>query len=132
MLLWVGFCALIHDLSWHGRGCSGHWWSAAGFPFWPQLPFTEAELLGAGVHPSSPAHVWGEPPLLSLHTYLGFQGDQGGLRTLQKKWTSFLKARLICSRPDSNLVFNVLRDVCVLRSLDLKDPVFYGVFTPQL
>nr|XP_005907031.1 PREDICTED: semaphorin-4D isoform X2 [Bos mutus] len=60
------------------------------------------------------------------------KGDQGGLRTLQKKWTSFLKARLICSRPDSNLVFNVLRDVFVLRSLDLKEPVFYGVFTPQL
>ena len=61
-----------------------------------------------------------------------FQGDQEGLRTLQKKWTSFLKARLICSRPDSNLVFNVLRDVFVLRSPDLKEPVFYGVFTPQL
>uniref|UniRef100_A0A8C3VPH2 Semaphorin 4D n=1 Tax=Catagonus wagneri TaxID=51154 RepID=A0A8C3VPH2_9CETA len=60
------------------------------------------------------------------------KGDQGGLRTLQKKWTSFLKARLICSRPDSNLVFNVLRDVFVLRSPDLKEPVFYGVFSPQL
>ncbi|KAM5261148.1 semaphorin-4D isoform 2-T17 [Hipposideros larvatus] len=60
------------------------------------------------------------------------KGDQGGLRTLQKKWTSFLKARLICSRPDSNLVFNVLRDIFVLRAPGLKEPVFYGVFTPQL
>uniref|UniRef100_A0ABI7WT51 Semaphorin 4D n=1 Tax=Felis catus TaxID=9685 RepID=A0ABI7WT51_FELCA len=60
------------------------------------------------------------------------KGDQGGLRTLQKKWTSFLKARLICSRPDSNLVFNVLQAVFVLRAPDLKEPVFYGVFTPQL
>ncbi|XP_019655631.2 semaphorin-4D isoform X1 [Ailuropoda melanoleuca] len=60
------------------------------------------------------------------------KGDQGGLRTLQKKWTSFLKARLICSRPDSNLVFNVLQDVFVLRAPDLKEPVIYGVFTPQL
>ncbi|XP_074211924.1 semaphorin-4D isoform X4 [Camelus bactrianus] len=60
------------------------------------------------------------------------KGDQGGLRTLQKKWTSFLKARLICSRPESNLVFNVLRDVFVLRAPGLKEPVFYGVFTPQL
>uniref|UniRef100_A0A8C9BAV5 Semaphorin 4D n=1 Tax=Phocoena sinus TaxID=42100 RepID=A0A8C9BAV5_PHOSS len=60
------------------------------------------------------------------------KGDQGGLRTLQKKWTSFLKARLICSRPDSNLVFNVLRDIFVLRSPGLKEPMFYGVFTPQL
>uniref|UniRef100_A0A667HGA0 Semaphorin-4D n=2 Tax=Lynx canadensis TaxID=61383 RepID=A0A667HGA0_LYNCA len=60
------------------------------------------------------------------------KGDQGGLRTLQKKWTSFLKARLICSRPDSNLVFNVLQAIFVLRAPDLKEPVFYGVFTPQL
>ncbi|XP_062956432.1 semaphorin-4D isoform X2 [Cynocephalus volans] len=60
------------------------------------------------------------------------KGDQGGLRTLQKKWTSFLKARLICSRPDSSLVFNVLQDVFVLRSPGLKEPVFYALFTPQL
>ncbi|XP_040611902.1 semaphorin-4D isoform X5 [Mesocricetus auratus] len=60
------------------------------------------------------------------------KGDQGGLRTLQKKWTSFLKARLICSRPDSGLVFNILQDVFVLRSPGLREPVFYAVFTPQL
>ncbi|NXL90494.1 SEM4D protein, partial [Alectura lathami] len=35
--------------------------------------------------------------------------DQGGLRTLQKKWTSFLKARLICTIPDKNLIFNIIR-----------------------
>lgn len=64
--------------------------------------------------------------------FLAFQGDQGGLRTLQKKWTSFLKARLICSRPDSGLVFNVLQDVFVLRAPGLKEPVIYAVFTPQL
>lgn len=61
-----------------------------------------------------------------------FQGDQGGLRTLQKKWTTFLKARLLCSRPDGSLFFNVLRAVFVLRAPGLKEPVFYGVFTPQL
>uniref|UniRef100_I3LXL9 Semaphorin 4D n=1 Tax=Ictidomys tridecemlineatus TaxID=43179 RepID=I3LXL9_ICTTR len=60
------------------------------------------------------------------------RGDQGGLRTLQKKWTSFLKARLTCSRPDSGLVFNVLQDVFVLRAPGLKEPVFYALFTPQL
>nr|XP_051703408.1 semaphorin-4D isoform X2 [Oryctolagus cuniculus] len=60
------------------------------------------------------------------------KGDQGGLRTLQKKWTSFLKARLTCSRPDSGLVFNVLRDVFVLRGPGLREPVFYALFTPQL
>ncbi|XP_037706911.1 semaphorin-4D isoform X3 [Choloepus didactylus] len=60
------------------------------------------------------------------------KGDQGGLRILQKKWTSFLKARLICSQPDSGLLFNVLQDVFVLRAPGLQEPVFYAVFTPQL
>uniref|UniRef100_A0A8C3KPG6 Semaphorin 4D n=1 Tax=Calidris pygmaea TaxID=425635 RepID=A0A8C3KPG6_9CHAR len=59
-------------------------------------------------------------------------GDQGGLRTLQKKWTSFLKARLICTIPDKNLIFNIINDVFILKSPTLKEPVIYGVFTPQL
>uniref|UniRef100_A0A8B9Q9B1 Semaphorin 4D n=1 Tax=Apteryx owenii TaxID=8824 RepID=A0A8B9Q9B1_APTOW len=58
--------------------------------------------------------------------------DQGGLRTLQKKWTSFLKARLICTIPDKNLIFNIINDVFILKSPSLKEPVIYGVFTPQL
>ncbi|XP_053824766.1 semaphorin-4D isoform X4 [Vidua chalybeata] len=58
--------------------------------------------------------------------------DQGGLRTLQKKWTSFLKARLICTIPDKNLIFNVINDAFILKSPTLKEPVIYGVFTPQL
>uniref|UniRef100_A0A8C8VJ74 Semaphorin-4D n=1 Tax=Pelusios castaneus TaxID=367368 RepID=A0A8C8VJ74_9SAUR len=58
--------------------------------------------------------------------------DQGGLRTLQKKWTSFLKARLICTTPDKNLVFNIIKDVFILKSPSLKEPVIYGIFTPQL
>ncbi|KAM9098984.1 semaphorin-4D isoform 5-T9 [Sarcophilus harrisii] len=60
------------------------------------------------------------------------KGDQGGLRTLQKKWTSFLKARLICSLPEKNFIFNVINDVFILKSPDLKEPVFYAVFSPQL
>ncbi|XP_032532767.1 semaphorin-4D isoform X3 [Chiroxiphia lanceolata] len=58
--------------------------------------------------------------------------DQGGLRILQKKWTSFLKARLICTIPDKNLIFNVINDVFILKSSTLNEPVIYGVFTPQL
>ncbi|XP_069889439.1 semaphorin-4D isoform X2 [Dipodomys merriami] len=60
------------------------------------------------------------------------KGDQGGLRTLQRKWTSFLKAKLICSQQDIGLIFNILQDVFVLRAPDLKEPVFYALFTPQL
>uniref|UniRef100_A0A8C2CI17 Sema domain-containing protein n=1 Tax=Cyprinus carpio TaxID=7962 RepID=A0A8C2CI17_CYPCA len=37
------------------------------------------------------------------------KGDIGGQRTLQRKWTSFLKARLVCAIPDYELHFNVLR-----------------------
>ncbi|NWW06838.1 SEM4D protein, partial [Oreocharis arfaki] len=58
--------------------------------------------------------------------------DQGGLVILQKKWTSFLKARMICTIPDKNLIFNVINDVFLLKSPTLKEPVIYGVFTPQL
>uniref|UniRef100_A0A8C5LHY9 Semaphorin 4D n=1 Tax=Leptobrachium leishanense TaxID=445787 RepID=A0A8C5LHY9_9ANUR len=60
------------------------------------------------------------------------KGDQGGQRTLQKKWTSFLKAKLICHSPENNFFFNVINDVFILKSPDLKEPVIYGVFTSHL
>ncbi|XP_066474536.1 semaphorin-4D isoform X2 [Tiliqua scincoides] len=60
------------------------------------------------------------------------KGDQGGLRTLQKKWTSYLKARLLCSVPDKNLFFNIVNDIFILKSPNSKESVIYGVFSPQL
>ncbi|XP_072006881.1 semaphorin-4D isoform X2 [Engystomops pustulosus] len=57
------------------------------------------------------------------------KSDQGGLRTLQKKWTTFLKARMICHSPENNLIFNVVNDVFILK---LREPVIYGVFTSHL
>ncbi|OXB83662.1 UNVERIFIED_CONTAM: hypothetical protein H355_015310 [Colinus virginianus] len=42
------------------------------------------------------------------------------------------KARLICTIPDKNLIFNIINDVFILKSPTLKEPVIYGVFTPQL
>uniref|UniRef100_A0A669DVC4 Semaphorin 4D n=1 Tax=Oreochromis niloticus TaxID=8128 RepID=A0A669DVC4_ORENI len=59
------------------------------------------------------------------------KGDLGGQRTLQKKWTSFLKAKLVCSMPELNFVFNVVHDVFILKGTDRKDTVIYGVFTSQ-
>ncbi|XP_061656807.1 semaphorin-4D isoform X2 [Syngnathoides biaculeatus] len=59
------------------------------------------------------------------------KGDQGGQRTLQKKWTSFLKAKLVCSMPELNFVFNVVHDVFILKGTRLKDTVIYGAFTSQ-
>uniref|UniRef100_A0A672KDJ5 Sema domain-containing protein n=1 Tax=Sinocyclocheilus grahami TaxID=75366 RepID=A0A672KDJ5_SINGR len=54
--------------------------------------------------------------------------DRGGLLTLQKKWTSFLKARLVCSLPDYEFHFNVLRSVFFLEGSGSQDSVFYGIF----
>ncbi|XP_064412097.1 semaphorin-4D isoform X2 [Latimeria chalumnae] len=59
------------------------------------------------------------------------KGDQGGQRTLQRKWTSFLKARLVCSLPESKFIFNTIHDVFTLKTPNWKETVFYGVFTSQ-
>ncbi|KAG7492581.1 hypothetical protein MATL_G00015820 [Megalops atlanticus] len=56
------------------------------------------------------------------------KGDWGGQRTLQRKWTSFLKARLVCSIPDYDFHLNVLRSVFVVEGRDPQSTVFYGVF----
>ncbi|XP_059806378.1 semaphorin-3D-like isoform X1 [Hypanus sabinus] len=57
--------------------------------------------------------------------------DIGGQRSLINKWTTFLKARLICSVPGPDgyqTYFDELQDVYLLNTND-KSPVFYGVFT---
>ncbi|CAF97136.1 unnamed protein product [Tetraodon nigroviridis] len=59
------------------------------------------------------------------------KGDLGGERTLQKKWTSFLKAKLVCSMPELNFVFNVVHDIYILKGKNWRDTVIYGIFTSQ-
>ncbi|KAJ7986839.1 hypothetical protein DPEC_G00332570 [Dallia pectoralis] len=59
------------------------------------------------------------------------KGDLGGQRTLRKKWTSFLKAKLVCSMPELNFVFNVVHDVFILKTPNWRETVIYGVFTSQ-
>ncbi|XP_070619630.1 semaphorin-4B isoform X2 [Erythrolamprus reginae] len=60
------------------------------------------------------------------------KGDLGGERVLQRRWTTFLKAQLLCSRPEDGFLFNVLQDMFVLTSDDgWPQTVFYGVFTSQ-
>ncbi|XP_068776886.1 semaphorin-4C isoform X2 [Struthio camelus] len=56
------------------------------------------------------------------------KGDVGGARTLQKKWTTFLKARLVCSAPEQQLHFNRLQAVFTLPGADWQDTTFFGVF----
>lgn len=75
------------------------------------------------------------PPFVSLNSApvkpSSRQGDLGGQRTLQKKWTSFLKAKLVCSMPELNFVFNVVHDIFILKGESWRDTVIYGVFTSQ-
>lgn len=61
------------------------------------------------------------------------KGDEGGERVLQQRWTSFLKAQLLCSRPEDGFPFNVLQDVFTLSPSPEAWPetLFYGVFTSQ-
>ncbi|XP_070823523.1 semaphorin-4A-like [Chaetodon trifascialis] len=59
--------------------------------------------------------------------------DVGGQRTLQRKWTSFAKAPLLCQSP-KQLPFNVLQDMFTLQppeGSNAADTLFYGVFTSQ-
>ncbi|XP_053573790.1 LOW QUALITY PROTEIN: semaphorin-4C [Bombina bombina] len=56
------------------------------------------------------------------------KGDLGGARTLQRKWTSFLKARLVCSIPELQLTFNLIQSVFTLRSDPWRSTQFFAVF----
>lgn len=59
------------------------------------------------------------------------QGDLGGTRTLQKKWTTFQKARLECSLSERHVSFNNLRAVFTLPGPDWRGTTFYGIFHAQ-
>uniref|UniRef100_A0A8C4ZK19 Sema domain-containing protein n=1 Tax=Gadus morhua TaxID=8049 RepID=A0A8C4ZK19_GADMO len=61
------------------------------------------------------------------------KSDVGGMKTLQRRWTTFLKAQLVCEDRPSGQRYNVLTDVFTLRR-DPNDPAttqFYGLFTSQ-
>ncbi|KAG7214641.1 hypothetical protein INR49_010533 [Caranx melampygus] len=60
------------------------------------------------------------------------KGDLGGQRTLQKKWTSFLKARLDCPVLESQLPY-IIQDTFRLCDPEKhwKTCLFYAIFTPQ-
>nr|XP_051708980.1 semaphorin-3E isoform X1 [Oryctolagus cuniculus] len=57
--------------------------------------------------------------------------DAGGQRILVNKWSTFLKARLVCSVPGVNGIdtyFDELEDVFLLQTRDHKNPVIFGLF----
>ncbi|KAL2098138.1 hypothetical protein ACEWY4_007345 [Coilia grayii] len=60
------------------------------------------------------------------------KGDMGGQRTLQRKWTSFVKASLECPVLDSQLPYLVQDVFRLCPDDDWTSCVFYAVFTPQM
>ncbi|XP_051926085.1 semaphorin-4A [Hippocampus zosterae] len=59
--------------------------------------------------------------------------DVGGQRTLQRRWTTFAKAQLLC-QADGELPYNVLQDMASLppaADAPADDTLFYGIFTSQ-
>lgn len=59
--------------------------------------------------------------------------DVGGQRTLQRRWTTFAKAQLLC-QADSELPYNVIQDIDALPPAEgapADDTLYYGIFTSQ-
>jgi len=75
------------------------------------------------------------PFSLVLRAYLTIYrltlNDVGGQRILVNKWSTFLKARLVCSVPGMNGIdtyFDELEDIFLLHTRDHKNPVIFGLF----
>lgn len=61
------------------------------------------------------------------------QSDVGGQRTLQRRWTTFAKAQLLC-QADNELPYNVIQDMDTLPPAEgapADDTLFYGIFNSQ-
>uniref|UniRef100_A0A3Q2ZXY3 Ssemaphorin 4F n=2 Tax=Kryptolebias marmoratus TaxID=37003 RepID=A0A3Q2ZXY3_KRYMA len=61
------------------------------------------------------------------------KSDVGGMKTLQRRWTTFLKAQLVCEDKPSGQRYNVLIDVFTTQHIpgDPSSTHFYGLFTSQ-
>ncbi|XP_013363040.1 PREDICTED: semaphorin-3B isoform X2 [Chinchilla lanigera] len=59
------------------------------------------------------------------------RNDMGGQRSLVNKWTTFLKARLVCAVPgaEGDTHFDQLQDVFLLPTRDARNPLLYAVFS---
>ncbi|XP_036434989.1 sema domain, immunoglobulin domain (Ig), short basic domain, secreted, (semaphorin) 3H [Colossoma macropomum] len=60
------------------------------------------------------------------------KNDIGGQRSLVNKWSTFQKARIVCSVPGPDGIqthFDQLQDIFIQYGKDQKNPLIYGVFT---
>ncbi|KAM9243874.1 semaphorin-4A isoform 1-T1 [Dugong dugon] len=58
------------------------------------------------------------------------KNDVGGEKLLQKKWTTFMKAQLLCAQP-GQLPFNIIRHAVLLPANSSAGSHVYAVFTSQ-
>ncbi|KAL1269832.1 hypothetical protein QQF64_032121 [Cirrhinus molitorella] len=70
----------------------------------------------------------------AIHTRIGrlCANDVGGQRVLVNKWSTFIKARLVCSVPGPHGIqthFHQLEDVFLLRTKDETNPEIYAIFS---
>uniref|UniRef100_A0A8C2KWH6 Sema domain, immunoglobulin domain (Ig), short basic domain, secreted, (semaphorin) 3bl n=1 Tax=Cyprinus carpio TaxID=7962 RepID=A0A8C2KWH6_CYPCA len=70
----------------------------------------------------------------AIHTRIGrlCANDVGGQRVLVNKWSTFIKARLVCSVPGPHGIqthFHQLEDVFLLRTRDETNPEIYAIFS---
>ncbi|XP_053144364.1 semaphorin-3D-like isoform X2 [Hemicordylus capensis] len=64
--------------------------------------------------------------------HLYARNDVGGKHSLINRWSTFLKARLVCSIPGpqgTETHFDDLEDVFLLHTRNLQNPLVYGLFT---
>ncbi|XP_020644198.3 semaphorin-3D isoform X2 [Pogona vitticeps] len=60
------------------------------------------------------------------------KNDVGGKHSLINRWSTFLKARLVCSIPGlqgTETHFDQLEDIFLLHTRNAQDPLVYGLFT---
>ncbi|XP_041954511.1 sema domain, immunoglobulin domain (Ig), short basic domain, secreted, (semaphorin) 3H isoform X1 [Alosa sapidissima] len=60
------------------------------------------------------------------------KNDIGGQRSLVNKWSTFQKARMVCSIPGPDGIqthFDQLQDIFIQHGRDKKNPLIYGLFT---
>ncbi|XP_028822650.1 semaphorin-3G-like isoform X2 [Denticeps clupeoides] len=70
----------------------------------------------------------------AIHSRVGrvCVNDAGGQRVLVNKWSSFIKARLVCSVPGPHGIdthFDQLESVFLLRTKDERNPEIYAIFS---
>uniref|UniRef100_A0A8C9SNQ3 Sema domain, immunoglobulin domain (Ig), short basic domain, secreted, (semaphorin) 3bl n=1 Tax=Scleropages formosus TaxID=113540 RepID=A0A8C9SNQ3_SCLFO len=72
----------------------------------------------------------------AIHSRVGrvcaVSNDAGGQRVLVNKWSTFIKARLVCSVPGPHGIdthFDQLEDVFLLKTKDEKNPDVYAIFS---